>query len=515
MGTHGRLLWWAHIALFWVSFTWQAVHAKVTPFLPQSFYFNWNLASQPVPIPVTAQCDTIHITWGRSTATGPNPTAPYVLQIYTSTFIYPFIIPAGSGLSFDWAVPFAPGTQYQICMFDTNGNTGGCQAVYTVIPPLNTTAAPSCTNVTFPTGPLNVNGVVDNGPLSQFGWVDQCTDISVTPVNGTPPYIFTIAPALHPPYNITINGMSATNWTVSLTWASPFFISVVDSLGNSWANGPLHSGENGPTGCLTGAVDAGSPKKKVPTTTIGAGVGGIVVGLVAGIVAAYFFMRRRHKREADTLMDLGSGSPMGSPHSVAFDRALSGASSHYRAVPSNPLSGQLIDGPPGSPPARSMPLNRMIRSGQYQIEPFTLPEDGRTTAHGAPSTMDATVAPDESQAQSHSSGSQPQQNQVYVVHHDGGRAPVTVYHQDGTEVVELPPRYIDGSVSGSEVRSDGRSDGPSDSRSEGRSDTGRSARHSFTGRSEALTEGSGFLHQPRRPNTLGKPKEGTSFVDPS
>ena len=72
MGTHGRLLWWAHIALFWVSFTWQAVHAKVTPFLPQvlfplffalplfathpslqSFYFNWNLASQPVPIPVT------------------------------------------------------------------------------------------------------------------------------------------------------------------------------------------------------------------------------------------------------------------------------------------------------------------------------------------------------------------------------------------------------------------------------------------------------------------------------
>lgn len=38
--------------------------------------------------------------------------------------------------------------------------------------------------------------------------------------------------------------------------------------------------------------------------------------------------------------------------------------------------------------------------------------------------------------------------QVYVVHHDGGRAPVTVYHEDGTEVVELPPRYA-GSSSGS------------------------------------------------------------------
>jgi hypothetical protein len=32
--------------------------------------------------------------------------------------------------------------------------------------------------------------------------------------------------------------------------------------------------------------------------------------------------------------------------------------------------------------------------------------------------------------------------QVYVVHHDGGRAPpVTVIHESGTEVVELPPCY--------------------------------------------------------------------------
>lgn len=30
---------------------------------------------------------------------------------------------------------------------------------------------------------------------------------------------------------------------------------------------------------------------------------------------------------------------------------------------------------------------------------------------------------------------------VYVVHHDGGRPPVTVYTSDGAEVVELPPEY--------------------------------------------------------------------------
>ena len=53
--------------------------------------------------------------------------------------------------------------------FDSNGNTGGCQATYTMIPPLST---PNCSNVTYPT-PLGVQATVDNGPMSQFGWVDQ------------------------------------------------------------------------------------------------------------------------------------------------------------------------------------------------------------------------------------------------------------------------------------------------------------------------------------------------------
>ncbi|KAJ3556315.1 hypothetical protein NM688_g2097 [Phlebia brevispora] len=37
---------------------------------------------------------------------------------------------------------------------------------------------------------------------------------------------------------------------------------------------------------------------------------------------------------------------------------------------------------------------------------------------------------------------------VYVVHHDAGRPPVTVYTADGTEVVELPPRYNESAPSG-------------------------------------------------------------------
>lgn len=37
--------------------------------------------------------------------------------------------------------------------------------------------------------------------------------------------------------------------------------------------------------------------------------------------------------------------------------------------------------------------------------------------------------------------SSPPSNQVYVLHHDSNMAPVTIIHQEGTNVVELPPIY--------------------------------------------------------------------------
>lgn len=56
--------------------------------------------------------------------------------------------------------------------FDSVGNTGGCQATYTVIPSLST---PNCSNITFPPL-LDVQATVDTGLMSQFGWVDQVSD---------------------------------------------------------------------------------------------------------------------------------------------------------------------------------------------------------------------------------------------------------------------------------------------------------------------------------------------------
>ncbi|KAF8912950.1 hypothetical protein CPB84DRAFT_1957354 [Gymnopilus junonius] len=428
----------------------------ITPFLPQSFFFDWNLPGQAVPIPVTEQCEIIHITWSRGTATGPNPTAPYYLQVYTSTYTLPIVIPVGSVLTYDWAIPFAPGTLYQICMFDRFGNTGGCQATYTVIPASST---PNCANVTF-VPQLAVSAIVDNGPMSQYGWVDQCTDISITPTNGTAPFTLTVAPALHPPYNISSPNSQPINWTVSLSWASPFFISLVDANGNMWANGPLHSGGGGATACLAGSI---TDRNDTVTLPVVVGTGGVAL---------------LRKIESERFVDMSSSAP-GTPQALMFDR--SPGPGQYRPVPTASSGGISHSALASNPPCMQ---NRLSPGPQYQVEPFIMPdEQGRLRDEAVQPTQGRVVSTHESiQAPS------PHQNQVYVVHHDSQVPPVTIYHRDGTQIVELPPRYPPYSPSQIEGVSDGRSG--SDGRSEGT-------------RTEA-TETLG-LHQPRQPAQMRKP----------
>ncbi|KAF9454999.1 hypothetical protein P691DRAFT_792102 [Macrolepiota fuliginosa MF-IS2] len=484
---HRRSLWIRAI-LLWCQ-AWLA-SASLVPSLEQSFFFDWNTPGQPYPIPVTQQCQTLHITWERGTAVGPNPVSPYYLQVYTSNFLVPFIISVGDGLQYDWTVPFAPGTLYQMCMFDKNGNTGGCQDVYTMIP--SNSSTPSCANVTFPS-PLQVDASVPNGPLSQYGWVDQCTDISLVPRNGTPPYIMTVAPSLHPPFNITGDGTKPLNWTVSLSWSSSFFISVVDAAGNVWSNGLIHSGGGGSTACLSGQLPQGSSGGISPGIAIGSSLAGLGAGLIAGSLGAilFFHFRNKKRKSMDSLIDL-RGSHPGSPQGLGGNSlGLSTHTSGYGNRMSNLPSGT-----------------------QYHVEPFILPtvaEDGHlhspsspTHAHSNPSlntSPSAETRPD-------SSGRT--QNQVYVVHHDGGRAPVTVYTQEGTQVVELPPGYPGGvSEVGGPLRNP-HSHGGHEARSEtvpgssgvgsGSSDTGRTE-----GSAPAATELPANLQQVRRPGHIQKP----------
>jgi hypothetical protein len=346
-------------------------------------------------------------------------------------------------------------------MFDSNGVTGGCQAIYTVIPSnsSNSTATPTCTNVTFPAGALDVVGTVRNGPMSQYGWIDQCTDLSVLPKNGTPPYTFTIATTLHPPTNITSKTMDAMNWTVSLSWASPFFVSVVDSQGNSWANGPLHSGGDGPTDCLS--LGAGATNEVSRGATVGAGIGGAVAGALLGILASFLYLRKRNRKSSYDRF-AGSGKPSTDQHGDQAElvgHPAVPASSLERAPSGQSREATIASGISSSGASPSL-LGRLGHTNQqFHVEPFVLPSPTTQQPRclppeatpASPTSVEQSNASDAGSALAAQSDSPPapvpqaqaQASQVYVVHHDGGRAPVTVYTPDGTEVVELPPRYAD------------------------------------------------------------------------
>ncbi|KAH8835852.1 hypothetical protein DL96DRAFT_1702808 [Flagelloscypha sp. PMI_526] len=341
--------------------------AENVDYIPQSFFFDYNKDSEVVPVPVTTQCETIHVKWSRSVATGPDPVAPYYLQVYTSNFVFPFVIPAGSGSSFDWQVPFAPGTLYQTCMVDKNGNSGGCQDTYTVIA---ATSTPSCSNASFPLGPLQVEAISKTGPISQFGWIDQCSDIAITPKNGTPPYTITISPTLHPVYNITLKGQETFNWTVALSWASPFFISVSDSASNFWSNGPLHSG--GGPGTSTKCLNTDGQESVSIGAIVGTGVGGLVVGALIGIGSVIFFFRYKTNRRRGKFEALDMSSAVVVPYDTSL--GMSNSTSEWKPTPSVSSSQPFFDSPPPSGGSR---LKGSGSGSDYIVEPFSLPGGSR------------------------------------------------------------------------------------------------------------------------------------------
>lgn len=464
------------VGLLWANWLVPAVMAKDAPYLDQGFFFDWTPQGQSPPVPTTAQCETIHIEFDRGNAVGPNPVAPYYLQVYTSAFIVPFIIQAGdsnSDLSFDWPVPFVPGTQYQICMFDSNGVTGGCQATYTVYPAPNTTLEnpPVCTNLTYPHPDqvLGVTALVDNGALGQYAWIPQCTDISLKPTNGTPPYTMTVAPALHPPYNITSDTMDPINWTVSLSWGMPFFISLADSTGMTWAFGPLHSGQGTDSTCLSELAPIGTIHKGVqPWVAAVSGAGGLIVGLIVGLLGALLFVTRRRRSERrqrpDTFHRKSSSVSITTP-------VLHHPTERYSDLPTPPADPSYQIEPFVMPSERelgfssqSSPANTVFDSGHTRntsaLTAGSLDRSRSPTASAisptstAPHSTMPLAPPQRPLSNENRSGSQ-----VFVVHHDGGRPPVTVYAADGTEIVELPPRYIESNntVAGSSSSSDAAS----------------------------------------------------------
>jgi len=90
------------------------------------------------------------------------------------------------------------------------------------------------------------------------------------------------------------------------------------------------------------------------------------------------------------------------------------------------------------PAMTGTPSRTPLHMGNYHVEPFRLTNEPESQTPVSP--PNATVVGSNTTESDPASGSA-QRSHVYVVHHDGGRAPVTVY-TDGADVVELPPTYV-------------------------------------------------------------------------
>ncbi|KDR67772.1 hypothetical protein GALMADRAFT_231683 [Galerina marginata CBS 339.88] len=352
----------------------QGVLATSSPYLIPGFEFNYDSPDQSLSIPVTSQCQRIRLRWTRTAnTTGHSPVAPYFLQVFSSAASVPYVVPAGFGPTFDWDVPFNPNTQYQICMYDVNGVSGGCQQTYSMI--ANATAAqPTCQNVTAPSA-LSVSATVPNGAMFQYSYIDQCNSLSVTPTAGSPPFVLSIAPDFHPPYNITSNSMNPISWLVTLPVGFRFFISLESADGLRWANGPMRVGGSGPSNCL---VPGTVSKSFFQEILIGASLGSALFGVAVGILGFIFFKRvhRRRSRAAsrsylsaeyasrnNSTKPLRAGSI--TPSSVAL------FSPTATSIPIPPMPAMPI---PSTPPSRSsdLPLElvRPLRPSRRSADPY-------------------------------------------------------------------------------------------------------------------------------------------------
>jgi hypothetical protein len=135
------------------------------------------------------------------------------------------------------------------------------------------------------------------------------SDLQFIPKNGTAPYTLLIAPAFHPPVNISSSGDNyAMNYTIRLTHGQAFMAAVFDSAGNSWAVGPLHSGDSEDLECLAVATGT-TPKKSTTTFSVavlaGSAVGAFVVGALGAILLAWLLGKRKrhHTRVRQTLFE--------------------------------------------------------------------------------------------------------------------------------------------------------------------------------------------------------------------
>jgi len=219
----------------------------------------------------------------------------------------------------------------------------------------------------------------------------------------------------------------------------------------------------------------------------------------------YLFNRKRIQQlESEALLDLSGDYNQGSTYGGGGGRVVS---QQYQPV---------IDQSLGAPSFNNTHYRQGSNASnlQYHIEPFVLPpsEDGRLNPFppspptAAPPLPVGRVSHEGSRTEGSNAG-----NKVYVVHHDSNAPPVTIYHEDGTQIVELPPMYPNQQGRGGPIgvaapealssRSPVRS--PVDSRSDYTATTTATTRTLQT--TNVTDEVPAFLQQTRYPNQPHKP----------
>lgn len=239
---------------------------------------------------------------------------------------------------------------------------------------------------------------------------------------------------------------------------------MVDSEGQTWAYGPLHSGGQGTTDCLS--LSTSTPSSSMPKFTIAiASIGCLFAGILFGGAGSLIYHRRQKEPHYDSIqMERTQKGRTTSTSHLGDEGLYDNTASNTSLLPTqrSPIPGGLgYDIEPFRMPDTYSSSPNPSGSGagwnQHQNNVSNVPVTSDHLHDSTPTSSPSPVNPETSAQQQ--VGRIPS-NQVYVVHHDAGRAPVTVYTSGGAEVIELPPHY-DVSTLNSQTRvEEGRRVGP-------------------------------------------------------
>jgi hypothetical protein len=187
-------------------------------------------------------------------------------------------------------------------------------------------------------------------------------------------------------------------------------------------------------------ADHSSRRGISPPAAVGIGVGSFVAGLVLAFLATYLLAHSLTQRTMRNAHGKEPAQAQGASNSQGDD-------SEYRLLASRThrSNGSSVDvSRPGTGSSnRRFPNLRLGGNSQYQLDPYVISAEPPALPSQAMRRSPSSNFQTSSESGQYPPPEAAHPTQVYVVHHDAGRPPVTVYTAQGAQVLELPPRYMD------------------------------------------------------------------------